>query len=122
MRKLVEKSRNGGTWSEAKYWGAIRSMLRRGFRYWKPIADTKNKARRAYSGGGRQKWEYQCKHCEEWFKGVEVEVDHITPCGSLKCAEDLAPFVERLTTESGFQLLCKPCHQIKTNEEKIARG
>ena len=25
---------------------------------------------------------------------------------------------ERLTTETGFQVLCKPCHQIKTNKEK----
>lgn len=117
-RKKVSKHRNGGQWSEARYWGAVRSALRRGFRFWKPITDAKNKARRAVTGKGRQKWEYQCNHCSEWFKGNEVEVDHIIPCGSLKEPKDLVPFLERLTTEDGFQVLCKSCHQIKTQEEK----
>lgn len=115
----VPKTRNGETWTESRYWSAVRSTLRRGFRYWKPIMDAKKAARRSYTGmNKRQKWESQCAHCKKWFKESETEVDHIIPCGSLKGPEDLVPFLERLTTEDGFQVLCKPCHQKKTNEEK----
>ena len=115
---MVEKNRNGGTWSEARYWGAVRSSLRRGFRFWLPITACKNKARRPKKRGGRQKWEYKCAKCKKWFKGTEVQVDHKIPVGSLKCGKDIEGFLERLTTETGFQVLCKPCHQIKTNTER----
>jgi 5-methylcytosine-specific restriction endonuclease McrA len=114
----VQKTRGAGTLTEAQYWGKIRSGLRRAFRFWPPITNAKNEARRPVKNKGRQKWEYQCNHCKQWFKGDEVEVDHIVPCGSLKSAEDLVPFLERLTTEDGFQVLCKPCHKVKTEEEK----
>lgn len=118
-RQLVPRTRNAGTWTEAQYWGAIRSHLRRGFKFWKPITATKLAARRKYEGENkRQKWEYQCAICGEWFNSKEVQVDHIVPCGSLKCYEDIAGFVERLTAEEGYRLLCKPCHQEVTNEER----
>ena len=118
-RKLVEKTRNGGTWSEAKYWGAVRSHLRRGFRYWKPISDVKMAARRPnQSNNKRLKWEFQCAECLDWFPDKQIQVDHITAVGSLKCSADLPGFLERLTPEEGFQCLCKPCHQGKTNEER----
>lgn len=117
----VEKTRNAGLWTEARYWGGVRSALRRGFRFWRPIVQCKLDARRAKVDGGRQKWEYVCAECSNWFKGTEVEVDHTVPTGSLKCADDLTGFLERLTAEEGYRLLCKPCHKIKTNEEKEAR-
>ena len=118
-RQLVPRTRNAGTWTEAAYWGAIRSHLRRGFRYWKPIMKTKLAARRPYEGPNkRQKWESQCAHCKEWFKDKDTQVDHIIPVGSLKCPGDLVGFLERLTCEEGFQVLCTGCHQIKTNEER----
>ena len=81
----VERNRNGGKWSEAQYYSAIRSALRRGFRWWKPAVDAKLFARRPYSGGNRrQKWEYICSCCGEWFKDKDVQIDHITPVGSLR--------------------------------------
>lgn len=49
----------------------------------------------------------------------EVQIDHETPVGSLKSGDDLKGFLERLTPEVGFQVLCKDiCHQAKTNEER----
>ena len=105
--------------TESAYWGMIRSTLRRGTRYWKPVVKARNEARRKYVGENkRQKWEYKCAKCKKYFKGTEVQVDHITPVGSLKCKEDLPGFIERLTPEEGFQLLCKECHIVKTNKEK----
>jgi len=113
----VPKTRNAGTMTEAAYFGFIRSSLRRAFRFWKPITKCKNDARRPVKKG-RQKWEYQCNACKGWFKGSETQVDHIIPIGTLKCYNDLPGFVERLTAEDGYQLLCKGCHQEKTNAER----
>lgn len=115
---MSQKIRNAGTMTEAQYWAKVRSALRQAFRYWKPITQAKQDARRAKKNGGRQKWEYQCNHCYLWFKGDEVEVDHIIPVGSLKCKEDLVQFLDNLTAEEGYQVLCKPCHNIKTSEER----
>lgn len=118
-KSRVPKTRNNNTMTESAYWGFVRSSLRRAFRYWKPIMEVKNAAKRKYDGPNkRQKWEYQCAHCKEWYMGKNTEVDHLTPVGSLKCKEDLVGFLERLTPESGFQLLCKDCHQVKTNKER----
>lgn len=121
-KKRIERVRNGGEWTEAKFWGYVRAVLRRGFRYWKPIIKTKIAARRTYVGvAHKQKYEYQCARCEKWFPDKEVQVDHIIPVGSLKCYDDLAPFLRRLTPEEGFQVLCKNCHKIKTQREKNER-
>lgn len=123
--KMKEKTRNGGTWTEAQFFGHLRSSLRRAFRYWKPLINAKLKARRKYSGHtSRQKWEYQCNQCGEWFKGSECEVDHITPVGSLKSLDDIIGFIERLTPEDieAFQVLCKECHKKKSLEERKKRN
>jgi len=115
------KTRNAKTMTEAAYWGMIRSGLRRTFRYWKPIMECKKESRVPYLGDNkRQKWVYQCNACHKWFKEKEIQVDHIIPAGSLKCHEDLPGFVERLSSETGYQILCKPCHKEKTKAEKIS--
>jgi len=118
----VKKTRNGGTLTEAAYFGKIRSALRNAFKWWTPAKRAKDKARRPYKGGGRQKWEYQCAICRKWYKGDEVQIDHVVPCGSLKCYDDIAPFLKRLTpeNENAFQVLCKECHKEKTNAERKA--
>ena len=118
----VKRTRNAETWTESQYWSAVRSALRRAFRYWKPATAAKADARRLYTGSNkRQRWEYQCAHCERWFKDKEVQIDHITPVGSLKTPEDLAGFLQRLTPEDGFQVLCKECHKEKTQSERNNR-
>ena len=115
------KTRNAKTMTEAAYWGMIRSGLRRTFRYWKPIQQCKFENRKAYTGPNkRQKWVYTCEHCLGEFKEKEIQVDHIIPTGSLKCYSDLPGFVERLSSETGYQILCKPCHKEKTKAEKIS--
>ena len=117
----VPKTRNAGTMTESAYWSKIRSVLRRGFMYWKPIQNVKNKAKRkSQSDNKRLKFEYQCAECKEWFPGKEVQVDHKIPVGSLKCGDDLKGFMERLTEEdeSLYAVQCKPCHQAKTNKER----
>ena len=115
MGRTVEKTRNNNTWSEARYFGFIRSTLRAGFTRWGPKHQAKRDAKVGYNA-------YECAACGETFGNKDVEVDHIVPAGSLKTFDDLPGFVERLFCESdGFQLLCKPCHQEKTNRERKAK-
>lgn len=114
MPRRVERTRASGQWTEARYWSFIRSALRTAFQKY-PV---KHHAKRlAMCVGG-----YQCAKCEGVFKSSEVQVDHIEPCGSLKTYSDLPGFTERMFCEvEGFQVLCKECHQAKTNAERAAR-
>ena len=116
----VERTRNAGTMTESAFWSFIRSALRQKSRWWKPITQCKMKARRPYKGPNkRQKFEYQCRYCEQWFPEKRVNVDHITPAGQLRTANDLPGFVERLFCEiDGLQVLCSNCHDEKTKLEK----
>ena len=120
IKPRVPRTRNAGTMTESMFWSMIRSALRQKSRWWKPIAECKKLAQRAYKGPDkRQKWEYECSKCKAWFKADAVNVDHIEPAGSLNCSEDLAPFVDTLFFEQeNLQVLCKTCHDEKTQLEK----
>jgi 5-methylcytosine-specific restriction endonuclease McrA len=110
-------SRNGGTMTESQYFSKIRSILRSGFRYWKPMQLTLEAASRpSQSLNKRIKKEYQCAKCKKWHKRADVEIDHKEECGSLSSYEDIVPFIQRLTKENidAYQILCKPCHKLKT--------
>ena len=114
------KTRNAGTLTESAFWSFIRSALRQKSRWWKPIAQAKAKAKRSYKGPNkRQKFEYLCNVCNNWFPDKEINVDHIIPAGTLRCAQDLPGFVERLFCEvDNLQVLCETCHNKKTQDEK----
>ncbi len=122
MAARVEKTRGGGSFTESGFWGMIRAALRQKSRWWKPVKDTKEAARRPYKGENKRiKWEYQCAKCKKWFPEKEIEVDHIIEAGSLRNGDDLKGFVERLFCEGeGLQILCKnTCHKEKTLKSKI---
>jgi 5-methylcytosine-specific restriction endonuclease McrA len=62
---------------------------------------------------------YKCAHCNGMFRATEVQVDHIIPAGSLQSFDDLQGFAERLFCgPENLQLVCKPCHVIKTKEDR----
>jgi hypothetical protein len=119
-KSAVKKTRNAGSMTESAFWSFIRSGLRQKSRWWKPITQCKMKSRRAYKGPNkRQKFEYKCNVCKEWFPEKKINIDHIIPAGSLKCAQDLPGFVERLFCEiDNLQCICETCHNIKTQNEK----
>jgi 5-methylcytosine-specific restriction endonuclease McrA len=130
MSKIVKtrkgaapKTRNSGTLTESAFWSFIRSALRQKSRWWKPVSECKQKVKRAYKGTNkRQKFEYQCNHCKNWYAEKNINVDHIIPAGTLTCANDLPGFVERLFVEAeGLQVLCSNCHDKKTAKERENR-
>lgn len=116
----VLRTRNHGTMTESGFWSFIRSALRQKSRWWKPILACKMSSRRPYRGPNkRQKFEYQCESCLNWFPEKKINVDHVQPAGSLNSAADLPGFVERLFCEvDNLQVLCTDCHDKKTKDEK----
>jgi hypothetical protein len=109
----VPKTRASGTWTEASFWSFLRSGLRRLSMRWPPIQYVLLSARREYKGPNKkQKWEYKCFTCKDWFPRKQVQVDHINDCGTLKTYEDLIEFVSTLFCEEDeLIILCKECHE-----------
>lgn len=118
------KTRNMFTWTEAKYFGTIRSALRRAFRYYRPMQEALNLASRPYVGTNKlQKKEFLCAHCNKWFKRSDVEIDHKLELGELRKYEDIVPFIQRMTVEDPdeYQILCKKDHLVKTHTARDKR-
>jgi 5-methylcytosine-specific restriction endonuclease McrA len=70
---------------------------------------------------------YTCNGCKELFKLSEIQVDHDTPVGtSPGWPPDGSGMWDRYLLsincpESNLQVLCKPCHNIKTAQEAKER-
>jgi hypothetical protein len=118
-KSRVPLVRNAGTWSEARYWQAVRSCLRRSFRFWRPAVLALNAARIASSGPRGRKWVYLCAKCGKTYLRKHVEIDHREACGALTSLDHIGEFLRRLTPEdaSAYQVLCTTCHPKKTKAE-----
>lgn len=124
-------------WTTAKFFGFLRSGLREKFNRWPPkyqvIKDAATTVDVIGEDGGPVLFKtgkkagqiktvkmYRCVVCNEKYRQKEVQVDHITPAGTLKTFDDLSSFAERLFVgEEGLQVMCKACHDIKTKREKL---
>lgn len=115
-KNAAPKIRNSWTMTESAFRSFIRSALRQKSRWWKPIWEAKQAARRRYRWlNKRQLREYQCNCCKEWVADKDCQVDHIIECGSLTCSADVPGFIERLFCEvDGLQIMCTKCHNKKT--------
>lgn len=118
--KRVPRTHAGGTWTKSQYFNFIRGALRKAAtRY--PVKHQVLDDAKVFVEGQRHRFEYPCAECGGMFKRVDVEVDHIKPAGSLKEYEDLPEFTRTLFCEAdNMQVLCKPCHHVKTQAERKA--
>lgn len=116
-------------WTTARFWGFIRSALRQAFNRYPPKYEAIKLVAHTYKYGeyktGAKKGQpkmvrrYTCAHCMNNFMQKEVQVDHIIGAGSLKSFDDLPGFTRRLfCKQEDLQVLCKPCHHVKTQQEK----
>lgn len=116
----MARTRNGGQWTEARFWQAVRSALRRGFRFWRPAVLALQAARVPCKGPRGRKWAYLCAKCQRFYLRKHVQIDHVKPCGQLTRPDHLAEFLARLTPEGAgsYQVLCLTCHPTKTKAER----
>jgi len=116
------KTRNGNTWTEARFRSFIRSQLRAATMRWGPIALCLKDSRRSRGF-------YLCAGCQKEVPATiksggrrvkNVHVDHIEPIVDPAVGfVDYNTLVERMFSErDNLQVLCNDCHTIKTNLEK----
>lgn len=104
---MAKKAPNKNKYAFAK------AALRRASVYWYALKEAMDSAKVS-----RGIW--KCAHCNEHFKKHEVQRDHIQPVVSVNAdkVNDMNSYVETLFCDpSNIQILCKPCHALKTSIE-----
>jgi 5-methylcytosine-specific restriction endonuclease McrA len=109
---------------------AIRGALRRAFSR-SPIvqevmAASRRQVPRFNKDGSRHKKDWvqrQCQVCDEWVSTSKMAVDHKIPVISVDHGkQSWDEFIARLWCDkSNLQRICDPCHDKKTQEERITR-
>lgn len=68
----------------------------------------------------RTKWLIECEHCNNKFKMPDVEVDHVKGEHKLASLSDVEQFARSIldVTLDDLQIICKPCHALKTYAER----
>jgi len=122
----MSSERNGGGWTEGRYRAFVTSVLRSGFRRWPPkykalaaayVGILKNKKTK------RDAKHYKCAACKKNFPSTAVQVDHIAPVVPPAGFDSWDSYIERLFCEEGnLQVLCKPCHKVKSGTERKERS
>jgi hypothetical protein len=116
---------NNGRWTASKFNSFIKSALRSASSRWPPKYTA---IQNAYVGTKvnvrtqRTAKHYRCNICEGHFPASEIQVDHIDPVIDPSVGfVDWDTVIERMFCEvEGFQVVCKPCHKIKTDAEKAS--
>jgi len=120
------KTRNGGEWTEARFKSFVTSALRAASRRWPPKYKALKEAfvgKMVNAKTGKMAMHYKCANCTKLFVATEVQVDHIEPVVDPKkgfAGWDV--YIDRMFCEiAGLQVLCKVCHTVKTEQEKLER-
>lgn len=110
MKSVRSKSKK----PNLEHW--LKNKLRRASYMWPPRKEAIVNAR-------VERGKYKCNSCENIFGPKEIQLDHINPViNEEEGFVDWNTYIERLfcSTEL-FQVLCKPCHEMKTFFENEIR-
>lgn len=110
--------------TDAKRKSFIIGALRTGSRKWPPRYETLNASKtekKVNKASGRIAQHYRCVSCSEEFPASQVQVDHIEPVIDPAVGfVSWEVFIDRLfCAHDNLQVLCKPCHNTKTNQERV---
>lgn len=120
----IERPRNGGTWSEARFLSFVKSALR-GARWGPKYTSIQNAfvEHGINPETGRKCKLCRCASCLKLFPQGQLKADHIVPCVGPEGFQDWDEFIRRLYVEAeGFQALCSACHDSKTSKERAGRA
>lgn len=115
-------------WStEAKFWGWVRGVLRKGWSrhpvkieyiklHRKRITNPTEKSKKAHP----TVWGMTCEICGVDTVQSNIEIDHIGESGKFTCLDDMKAYAEHLFMVSfeSLRALCKPCHKIVSHSQK----
>lgn len=113
-------------WTEGRKKAFIIAAIRNGFRRWPPKYECLANAsvgKKLNTKTGRMAEHKRCAACNGEFPAKEIEADHIEPVVAPNTGfVDWNTFIGRIAVNvSGYQALCKECHQLKSNEERNQR-
>lgn len=114
--------------TESAFYSWMRGGIRRGLWNKHPVKLLKLKQERFKAPLGKKTkrnpeglvWACRCAICGVAERENSCQVDHIEPAGKKKLQESIEEFIINLTFVSldDLQLVCKPCHKIKSQAEK----
>lgn len=108
--------------TEAAFWAWVRGQLRKGWmRHPVKHLFVKQNRFKSQNRRGKMTWHLVCASCEKQTPQTEIHVDHKNGWNSFTKKSDIAEFVQRLyfVTYDDLQILCIPCHKIKTYQERM---
>lgn len=116
----------GVEWTLGRLKSFITSTLRGGFRRYPPKYEVLKEAfvdKRVNEKTKRISAHYKCNSCNKVFPTKEVQVDHLLPIvDPLVGFTSWDDFIANLFCDkNNLQVLCKPCHEIKTKTENSLR-
>jgi len=113
--------------TQASFFNYIRGGIRKGLWMRHPLKMQFLKDKRIRAPLGRKTvsnpegliWGCKCEICKEVFKLDMVQVDHQSGNHKLRNVDDLKDFITNITfaTFKDLQILCHPCHKIKSHSE-----
>ncbi len=124
---VKDKPYNNNTWTQARFNSFIKGALRQISFRWPPKHQVKKEAWRARgiylcAGYKRRKHKVSLSVNEKGKRKNNVFVDHITPIVDPAIGfVDWNQTIKRMFCEAdGLQVLCGPCHSLKTKDERDA--
>tara|TARA_R110000824_G_scaffold84052_2_gene209904 strand:+ start:225 stop:683 length:459 start_codon:yes stop_codon:yes gene_type:complete len=128
----TKKEFNGGTWTTARMRSFVMSALRKARWPGKYAAIKTAYVKTGINPAtGRMCKLHKCQQCGNLFPQASMAVDHIDPVvpidGFSKAngflGYDWDQVIRRLFCEvEGLQVLCKPCHKLKSADERAERA